>query len=284
MIAKSKNYYIKGNVSKLLFFIAVYIFCINSITAQGDLLIFPKRIVFDGKKKVEQIMLSNIGKDSAVFNISFIEYKMTEVGAFNTITEPVPGQWFASPYLRFFPRQVILAPNETQTVKVQMTNPNKLEDGEYRSHLYFRAEKINKPLGQVAKKLLDTTSVSVKLEAVFGLAIPTIINKGRSNTTTSISDLNYTNENNIDHFISFNINRSGNMSVYGDINVYYISKDKSLPYEVAKVMGIAVYAPGTIRKIKILLPKPEGVTFKGGKFKVVYTKNESKEVIATAEK
>lgn len=280
MIPESKECHIKSNLSKLFFFFLISIFFLNSTSAQGDLLVFPKRIVFDGKKKAEQITLSNIGKDSAVYNISFIEYKMTEVGEFKTIIEPELGQQFASPHLRTFPRQVTLAPNETQTVKVQILNPEKLIDGEYRSHLYFRAEKNNNPLGK-GEKGNNSNLVSVKIEAVFGISIATIINKGKSNTTTSISDLNYTNEEN-NHFLNFNINRTGNMSTYGDINIKYISKDKKV-YEVGKAMGMAVYTPGTIRKIKIQIQKPQGINFNDGKFRVVYTKNESNEIITQAE-
>lgn len=281
MVTKSENYYINYHLPRLFFFIAVCMLFINSASAQGDLLIFPKRVVFDGKKKVEQIILSNIGKDSAVYNVSFIQYRMNELGEFIAITEPDTGQQFATPYLRVFPRKVTLAPNESQTVKVQVINTNKLENGEYRSHLYFRAEKNNKPLGQKTK-VVDSTTVSVKLEAVFGISIATIINKGVANTVTSISDLNYTNENSSDYFLNFSINRTGNMSTYGDISIYYISNDNT-SYEVGKARGLAVYAPGNLRKVKIQLQKPEGVNFSDGKFKVVYTKNESKEIIAEAE-
>ena len=86
--------------------------------AQGDLLIFPKRVVFEGKKNVEQLTLANTGKDTATYNISFLEYRMTEEGQFEALIEPDSGQNFATSYLRVFPRKVVLAPNESQTVKV----------------------------------------------------------------------------------------------------------------------------------------------------------------------
>ncbi len=281
MVVKSKNYNKKGNLPILFVLIAVFMCFINSTSAQGDLLIFPKRVVFDGKKKVEKLILSNTGKDSAVYNISFIQRKMTEFGRLEAISEPDSGQYFATPYLRVYPRRVTLAPNETQTVKVQVINANNIEDGEYRSHLYFRPEKNNKPLGQ-QRKAVDSTRVSVKLEAIFGISIPTIIKKGKSNTVTSISELNYTNENSSGYFLNFSLNRSGNMSTYGDISIFYISSDNT-SYKVGKVSGVAVYTPGTIRKVKMQLQKPEGVNFSNGKFKVVYTVNGSKKVIAEAE-
>gem|GEM_PF-5683234 len=50
----------------LLFLLHISFFAV----AQGDLLIAPKRIVFDGSKRVEEINLANIGKDTATYTIS----------------------------------------------------------------------------------------------------------------------------------------------------------------------------------------------------------------------
>ena len=254
----------------------------STLVAQGDLLIFPKRLNFEEKNRTQQINLANTGKDTAVYNMSFVEFRMTETGAFEEISEPDLGQQFAAPFLRVYPRVVTLAPNESQTVKVQLVNLGKLEEGEYRSHLYFRAVKNSKPLGQDEAKETNP-GLSVKIEAVFGVSIANIIRKGISNTSITISDLKYEEEitsNNYD--LSFDINRVGNMSIYGDIAITYTSKEDKL-YEVAKVKGIAVYTPGTLRKMKILLQKPKDINFKGGRFNVIYTENESKEVIAQKE-
>ncbi len=82
--------------------------------AQGNLLVTPRRVVFDGSSRVMELNLANTGRDTARYNISFIQYRMTEEGAFEEITEPDPGQFFADNHLRFFPRSVTLAPNEAQ--------------------------------------------------------------------------------------------------------------------------------------------------------------------------
>lgn len=269
------------NTVRFVFLFAFFYSIAACALAQGDLLIFPKRIVFEGRDRVEQVILSNTGKESAIYNISFVEYKMTETGDFVRITEPDSGQRFATPFLRVYPRRVELAPGESQTVKVQLFNTEKLEEGEYRSHLYFRAEKNNKPLGQ-ENDIKDSNTVSVKLEAVFGISIATIIRKGESNTVASISGLEFTNDEDSNLFLIFNINRSGNMSTYGDIAVNYISGENK-KYEVARAQGLAVYTPGNVRKVKMLLQKQDGVNFSTGKFEVVYTENEKKELIAEAE-
>lgn len=280
-IAERKDYFFRTCSFKLVVFIFYFFLSIATTSAQGDLLIFPKRIVFDEGKRVKQLILSNIGKDTAVYNVSFLQYRMNENGGFKAITTPDVGQYFATPYLRVFPRKVTLAPNESQIVKVQLTKATRLKEGEYRSHLYFRAKKNNTPLGQNMKGV-DTTAISVKLQAIYGISIATIIKKGTSNTRTTISNLFYEKDKALNHFINFNLIRTGNMSTYGDIYINYIS-DNNTTVEVAKIKGVAVYTPSEIRKVKIQLATPKGIIFTGGTFKVGYTANESKVILADAE-
>lgn len=278
---KGQHHYFKGNLLRLFFFISICTLSVNNALAQGDLLVFPKRLVFEGRSKTEQINLANTGKETSTYNVSFVEFRMNEAGGFEEIKEPDLGQQFATPFLRVYPRQVTLAPNESQTVKVQLVNTGELEVGEYRSHLYFRAVKNTKPLGQ-EKMEGDTNALSVKIETVFGVSIATIIRKGDSDTAVTISALEYENKEDLGTFLHFNINRIGNMSAYGDITISYMSTQDKW-YEVGKIKGIGVYTPGTLRKNKILLQKPAGVNFNGGKFKVVYTSNEGTELIAEKE-
>ena len=259
------------------------IFCFffsHSLFAQGNLIIHPKRIVFDGKKKIEKLVLSNSGKDSAVYNISFIEYKMNEDGELLSVEKEEENLRFATPYVRLYPRIVKLGPNESQILKVQMYNTEHIADGEYRSHLYFRAEQEKTALGTAteAKEAL----VSVKLEAIFGISIACIIRKGEDKTYLSISDISYSKSKDQENFLAFKLNRTGNMSAYGDFVITYVTPNGRL-YEVGTVKGIGLYLPGTARTMKVTLNTPSNVDFKGGSFKVVFTENESKKILAEAD-
>ena len=259
------------------------IFCFffsHSLFAQGNLIIHPKRIVFDGKKKIEKLVLSNSGKDSAVYNISFIEYKMNEDGELLSVEKEEDNLRFATPYVRLYPRIVKLGPNESQILKVQMYNTEHIADGEYRSHLYFRAEQEKTALGTAteAKEAL----VSVKLEAIFGISIACIIRKGEDKTYLSISDISYSKSKDQENFLAFKLNRTGNMSAYGDFVITYVTPNGRL-YEVGIVKGIGLYLPGTARTMKVTLNTPSNVDFKGGSFKVVFTENESKKILAEAD-
>lgn len=266
--------------TRLFKYILLFIFSnafVSPLLAQGNLLIYPKRVVFDGKKKIEKLVLSNTGKDSAVYHISFVEYKMNENGKMQLISEQEEGINFASSHVRVFPRKVSLAPGEAQTVKVQLTNAQNLAGGEYRSHLYFRAEEEKAPLGQTIIK--KDSTISVKLTPIFGISIPCIFRIGENTTEATLSDLNLVKDTNNEDILQFKLNRTGNMSLYGDFTINFIDKDDKT-FEVAKAKGVGVYTPNPFRTMNIKLNKPENINFIGGFFKVIFFQNESNKVQA----
>ena len=137
----------------------------------------PKRLVFSGAERSQEINLVNTGSDTATYAISFIQYKMKEDGSFEEITSPEEGQNFADEFLRYYPRRVSLAPKEAQTIRVQITKRNLLQDGEYRSHIYFRAVEEETALGET-KENKDDKAISINIKTVFGISIPVIIRVG----------------------------------------------------------------------------------------------------------
>jgi P pilus assembly chaperone PapD len=248
-----------------LFFLCV---CANlTVQAQGDLMVFPKRIVFEGDVKANELNLANIGKDTARYNISFVQYRMNEDGSFTEIQTPDAGQNFADKFLRYYPRSIILAPKESQVVKIQLTKTNLLTPGEYRSHIYFRAVPNVKPLGEEEKK--DTAKFSVRLIPVFGITIPVIIRIGQSDTKVSLSDLSFSIQNDTIPVVQVKMNRTGNMSVYGDLNVTYHSPNGKST-QVGKASGIAVYTPNPSRRFQLSLIHTAGVDYRNGSLHVEY--------------
>ncbi len=240
-----------------------------TVKAQGNLLITPRRVVFEGNKRSEELNLANTGKDTAKYNVSIVDYRMREDGSFLEISQPDTGQKFAGKYLRFFPRAVVLAPNEAQVVKIQVTKANELEPGEYRSHVYFRAVPDAKPLGEGEGKK-DSSAISVRLVPIFGITIPVIIRVGENSTKLMLSDLSFDQVNDTTPRLKLVLNRTGNMSVYGDLVVEHISpQGKVTP--AGSVKGIAVYTPNPLRRFQMDLDKTTGINYHTGKLQVVFS-------------
>ena len=241
----------------------------REVKGQGNLLITPRRVVFEGNKKSQELNLANTGQDTAKYNVSIVQYRMKEDGSFQEITTPDEGQNFADKYIRFFPRTVTLAPNEAQVVKMQLIKTDQLTPGEYRSHVYFRAVPKQSALG-IDEKVKDSTSIGVKLIPIFGITIPVIIRAGESTTKVSFSNLILNIVNDTIPRLQMEFNRTGNWSVYGDLLVEHISP-QALKTKVGVVKGISVYTPNQVRKFQMDLDRKAKVDYHSGTLKITYS-------------
>ncbi len=179
----------------------------------------------------------------------------------NRSNSPEEGQRFAEGNLRYFPRRVTLAPNEAQTIRVQVTRTGNLEQGEYRSHMYFRAVEEQTALGQ--EEAQEAEGISINIKTVFGISIPIIIRQGESTTQINLTDIQLNREGE-NPKLSMVLNRSGNMSVYGNIKVDHISPE-GVTTEVGMVKGVSVYTPNNKRNFSFELRNAGEVDLSYGK-------------------
>jgi len=271
----------KTYVKYFLFAVGAFVLFSTELRAQGDLLLFPKRIIFEGQKKSQTLNLANSGKDTVRYLVSIVQSRMKEDGGFETISQPDSGQHFADKYVRIFPRNVVLAPNEAQSIKIQLANTNGMQPGEYRSHIYFRAEPEKKPLGEEGTRK-DSTAISVQLVAVFGISIPLIIRVGESTTKVRISDESFQLNKDSIPSLKITFNRTGNMSVYGDISVDHISLQGKIT-RIGTAKGMALYAPNPVRHFNLLLDKNAGIDYNKGKLSIAYTTQPDAKLLKIAE-
>jgi hypothetical protein len=240
-----------------------------SVLAQGDLMVFPKRILFDGiESRVQTLNLGNTSKDTTTYRLSYNQIHMDEDGKFNSIEEPEANQKFASPYLRYYPRTITLAPDEWQTVKIQLIKTSELKEGEYRSHLYFRAVPKIKVLENKTSTIdtLQPKNMDIKLIPIFGISIANIITIGAPTTAVSLTNLTLLPS----QVLSMDINRTGNQSAYGELHVNHISPE-GISSNVGLIKGYAVYAPGNLRRTKMKLNTVSSVDYSKGKLQVIYS-------------
>jgi hypothetical protein len=208
--------------------------------------------------------------------------RMKEDGSFTIIQEADSLQFFADQYIRIYPRIMEIGPGESQSMKIQLINNRNMAPGEYRSHLYFRADQNGKSNPGSDDKKQEEVSVSIKTE--FGIAIPVIIRVGESTTSVQLNDISIEQTDDKKHLLNFSIQRSGNFSSYGHVTVIHVSP-KGKETEVGNVMGVAVYTPGLVRHSKLALSNTEKIDLHSGKLKVYYTqpKEEGGAILAESE-
>ena len=234
----------------------------GTASAQGDLMVIPTRIVLESNKRFETLTVLNRGIDSAQYTINFIQYRMTEKGELQEITATDAGATAASEIVRFFPKQVFLAPGESQTVRVQVSKPEGLAEGEYRSHLYFRSV----PKEEAPKSSIeDTSSLSVRITPVFGVSVPVIVRNGELNATVGISGAQIVEAPN-GKMLRFQLDRTGSKSVYGDVSMELKSTSGETK-SVGGIKGVSVYTPLATREVALPITLAPG---ERGTLKITY--------------
>jgi hypothetical protein len=157
-----------------------------------------------------------------------------------------------------------------------------MAEGEYRSHVYLRAVPDQKPLG-AAPPPEDSTTISVKLTAVFGFTIPVIIRVGTPDTKIEITDVSFNIVSDTMPLLSMTLQRSGKMSVYGDLSVDHIAADGTSK-NIYLAKGLAVYTPNTRRQVKLNLGEIAEANYHSGTLKILYTEHaDAKKKLAEAE-
>jgi len=248
--------------------------------AQGDLLVYPTRLVFTGtQERVKILNFRNQGQDSATYKLSYIQNRMTEKGRLEIIETPDEGQLFASPFLRFYPRSITLAPGETQTVKIQLIRTNNLESGEYRSHLYIRAEEKTAALEE-KDAVEKPQGISIQLKAVYGISIPNIIRIGDTKVETELKDIFVTYDDGIP-ILSMKVTRCGNQSLNGSLEVVHLNS-KGVQTPIGK-KTVVIYTPIGVRNISMKLKVPEGLKLKSGKLAITFTDRDGKKKLLATE-
>lgn len=250
--------------------------------AGGDLLVTPTRLVMEGRNRAAEIGLVNTGKETATYRISLVNQRMTRMGAFERVTTATSptGEWFAANLVRYFPRQVVLQPGESQTVRLEVRKPANLKEGEYRSHMLFRAVPTE------ASKLdgdAEDTGINIRLNPIYGLSIPIIVRHGKTSAKVTLEKPRLeSGQSGGPPFFVVTLRRSGSSSVYGNLTTTYIAPDGT-ETRLTEHSGVAVYTPNEEREMRIEWDRPPGLANAKGQIRFTFADAASLTVLTQAD-
>ncbi len=217
----------------------------------GDLLVAPTRIVLDGRKSAE-IILNNIGEETATYRVSVEFRRMNGEGRLEDVAEPTAADKLAEEMVVYAPRRVTLAPRQPQTIRISARPPQGLPDGEYRVHMLFRAIPPATPVAATASA--PQKGLRFALTPIYGVTIPVIVRLGQLQAKAGIANVRLGEEDGR-KVVAFDLSRSGARSTFGEIRVLKAGvKDP-----VALARAIAVYTEVNSRKVSV----PISEAFKG---------------------
>ena len=243
---------------------------ISESYAGSKLMVTPKRIVFAKNMRSAQVTIMNLGDTAGTYRISLTNKRMSMEGRLENAASARPGDLFADKIIRFSPRQVVLEPGQSQVVRLGLRKPSGLKEGEYRSHMLFRAIPLD--AGKNVEEIVKPKSgVSVSLKAIVGISIPVIVRHGKTDAEVSIISASFVPrqvKEDRPHIV-MELERKGNRSVYGDFLAEFIAKDGTRNV-VAQVNGVAIYTPGTKRRFNLPIKTPPELVLVNGTIQVFY--------------
>ncbi len=225
--------------------------------AAGDLLVAPTRVILDGSRGTE-VVLNNIGAEPATYRISLEIKRMTAEGGLDEIAEEnaSAAERTALDMIAFSPRRVTLPPNQPQVVRVGVRVPEGTPPGEYRAHMLFRA--VPDAAAVPAEPKASSDGVSIALTPIYGITIPVIVRVGDLGAEAAIGEA-WVSEGADGPAFNFDLTRTGNRSVYGDIEV----TRPGVPEPLLVARGIAVYPEVGARKVSLRVPGELAAKLKG---------------------
>ena len=216
----------------------------------GDLLVAPTRLVLDGRKSAE-VILNNIGQETATYRISVEFRRMTEDGGLEDVASPSDRDKLAEEMIVYAPRRVTLAPREPQVIRVAARPPAGLPDGEYRVHMLFRAIPPATPVVPAAAAAAASSQpkgISFALIPVYGVTIPVIVRLGNLQVKSSIENPQLETKNG-KRSVALDLTRSGDRSTFGEVRVLKAGvKDP-----IAVQRAVAVYTEVGKRRVSVPL-------------------------------
>lgn len=217
----------------------------GSVGGMGDINLYPKRVVIDGRQRIASVGLYNRTAEAGEYEISIVNMVMAPDGAVHLLSNLPAGVsaerlTSASAMLRWSPRRVALGGNEAQTVRIMVRPPADLPDGEYRAH--FMAVSIPPDVDQgfsiddaVGGAQAAAGDIGVTIRPRFGLSIPVIVRIGETTLQAGLTgpQLVQTTDG---PAVAVTITRSGTRSAFGDVVVTMAGVDE--PVAVARGVGV----------------------------------------------
>ncbi|HXZ02221.1 MAG TPA: hypothetical protein VEI03_19665 [Stellaceae bacterium] len=239
--------------------------------AGGGLLVSPTYLLFDGRERSKSMILTNRGDAPETYRISLINRRQMPDGQLVETAEPAGDAGFASTLVRYAPRQVVLKPNQPQTIRLLLQLPADLPDGEYRSHVLLQqvptvhADDVANP---------NATGLSMRIRAVFGITVPLVVRKGNLTAMAALSDLKPVRLADGHNGLSLHLDRTGTRSLRGDLTVLIDGEPAGW------LNGINVFLSTPYREL--VVPLTTAGELKGHRIAVEFTEGEDTLSAATA--
>lgn len=258
---------------KIIFTFLVGITSFLSVPAVANLLITPLQVVIEGRERSTEIVLVNPSENTNTYRLGWVQLKQVQGpgGYIKSTEEERAAIQDLEDFAVFSPRQVTLAPNEKQVVRVGIRRPAELADGEYMSHLRFEiVPELSQRKNNLPPPSENNTRFGVQMHASY--SIPVIYRSGEYDAKFNIGQPSFSiNEKSKRIVVNLPITREGIHGTVGQINIYHIPSSGGEQKLIAQQGNANIFDEITRRDFNVLTTEK---SLSPGSLKIQYYKAE----------
>jgi P pilus assembly chaperone PapD len=229
--------------------------------------VFPTHLTLTEEAPSSYVNLKNTNEKPQKYRIELVQFLMNKDGSMSK-SEKVSSA--LADILKFSPKEIEVAPNEKQVVRVMATSFDNLGDGENYIYLHFLPEADTTETEKGAEK---SKGGKFNLQAKVAVAVPVVVRKGVAKFEGKLQNLKATTEGAGDLGVNFKLANASKFFLTGDLEVIGVTEKSEVP--LSKVIGLSSYIPERAVSTKIakdeLNKKLAGEPLK--KIKVRYVSN-----------
>lgn len=245
-----------GHLFMGIAWVLLFALTINPAWSRVD--VVPKRLIFEPGTRTAMVTLINRTNESYTYRMGWQDIVYTPDGIKRVDEEAERITPASSDFIRFAPRQVVLRPGESQSIRVLVRRPPDLAPGEYRSHFLFQRQ------GGVQESITQTTNnegVSIDIRIIHGISIPIIVRHGSGEPEVSITEaaIQPRPQNPEQQQLRLGLSRTGPFSSYADIKLWQ-DNPSGQPKLLAQRNEFALHADANSYTLNLPLKQPPANT------------------------
>jgi fimbrial chaperone protein len=194
------------------------------------LFVAPQRLVLGPADRVGVLNVENRSTQERRYDISIIEQVMGPDGVTQRADK---APYSIKSMVHYVPRRFSLKPAERQTVRIALSRPAGLADGDYHSHMMFREVPLEQPKDKPAPDAPaadkpDGRTVTFDIQTLYGLGVPIVVQQGKIVSDMDLGEAKpgMAPDGKL-HQVAVDFARSGNAEAVAKLKIDYVQDGKS---------------------------------------------------------
>ena len=259
----------KQKIKILSIFLLTFFMGVSS--AQAELTIAPLSVEMANRNRTAEVHLMNTSNTTNTYRVEWRYMKMKEDGQYEALETSLT-DFDIGKSIRVAPRQVTLRPGEKQTVRLSLSRPPELADGDYRAHLLFQS------IGETGPSSRGSGGVTIGAKANLGFAVPVLYRVGELDARVKFEKVDFGQGEN-GRFMLVHLTRTGLSGTTGEFEIKRINPRDGVK-KIRNRALVNMFAEVNQRTFKVLLPDD---VYSGDTLRIIYRNPKMDMVFSQAE-